>query len=120
MAPIGRPDRQGRGGVAAGSGPDGPTADKATCSRPGPPLAAEAMNYKRGEIEALAMTPDLEWFVTLRIQVARAGVGFALLLGLLGSVMTFVPGYQAEWLRRSRRSLDRDVVPNQVDARPSP
>ena len=43
------------------------------------------------------MTPDLEWFVTLRIQVARAGVGFALLLGLLGSVMTFVPGYQAEW-----------------------
>jgi hypothetical protein len=38
-----------------------------------------------------------EWFVTMRIQTARAGVGFALLLGLLGSVMTFVPGYQAEW-----------------------
>ncbi len=33
----------------------------------------------------------------LRIQTARAGVGLALLLGLLGSVMTFVPGYQAEW-----------------------
>ena len=43
------------------------------------------------------MTPAHEWFVTLRIQVARAGVGLALLLGLLGSVMTFVPGYQAEW-----------------------
>jgi hypothetical protein len=51
----------------------------------------------RGETEALAMTPAREWFVTLRIQVARAGVGFALLLGLLGSVMTFVPGYQAGW-----------------------
>ena len=38
------------------------------------------------------MTPAREWFVALRIQVARAGVGFALLLGLLGSVMTFVPG----------------------------
>ncbi len=45
----------------------------------------------------LAMTPAREWFVTLRIQVARAGVGFALLLGVLGSVMTFVPGYQVEW-----------------------
>ena len=43
------------------------------------------------------MTPAREWFVTLRIRVARAGVGFALLLGVLGSVMTFVPGYQAGW-----------------------
>jgi hypothetical protein len=43
------------------------------------------------------MTLAREWFVTLRIQIARTGVGFALLLGLLGSVMTFVPGYQAEW-----------------------
>jgi hypothetical protein len=43
------------------------------------------------------MTPARERFVTLRIQIARAGVGLALLLGLLGSVMTFVPGYQAEW-----------------------
>jgi hypothetical protein len=43
------------------------------------------------------MTPGRGWFVTLRVQVARAGVGFALLLGLLGSVMTFVPGYQAKW-----------------------
>lgn len=43
------------------------------------------------------MTPSREWFVTLRIRVARAGVGFALLLGLLGSIMTFVPGHQAGW-----------------------
>jgi hypothetical protein len=43
------------------------------------------------------MTPVREWFVALRIQVARAGVGFALLLGLLRSGVTFVPGYQAEW-----------------------
>ncbi len=43
------------------------------------------------------MTYAREWFVTLRIQASRAGVGLALLLGLLGSVMTFVPGYQAEW-----------------------
>ena len=38
------------------------------------------------------MTPVREWFVALRIQVAPAGVGFALLLGLLDLVMTFVPG----------------------------
>jgi hypothetical protein len=55
------------------------------------------VTYKPCETEALAMTPGRGWFVTLRIQIARAGVGFALLLGLLGSVMTFVPGYQAEW-----------------------
>jgi hypothetical protein len=53
--------------------------------------------HKRDETEILAMTPAREWLVTLRIQVARASVGFALLLGLLGSVMTFVPGYQADW-----------------------
>jgi hypothetical protein len=62
-----------------------------------PPAELSAVDNKRGETEALAMPPAREWFVTLRIQVARAGVGFALLLGLLGSVMTFVPGYQAEW-----------------------
>ncbi len=77
------------------------------------------VDYRPGQTEALAMTPAREWLITLQIQLARAGVGFALLLGLLGSVMTFVPGYQAEWFRRrSRRSLVRDVVPNQVDARP--
>lgn len=43
------------------------------------------------------MIPAREWFVTLRVPVVRAGVGFASLLGLLGSVMTFVPGSQAGW-----------------------
>ena len=38
-----------------------------------------------------------ERFDTLRAQVARAGVGFALLLGLLGSIITFVPGSQVGW-----------------------
>ena len=55
------------------------------------------MTYKRGETEALPMTAAREWFLTLRIQLARAGVGVALLLGLLGSAMTFVPGYQVQW-----------------------
>ena len=45
------------------------------------------------------MTPAREWLVTLRIQVARADVGFAFFLGLEGLFMTFVPGYQAESLR---------------------
>ncbi len=45
------------------------------------------------------MTPAREWLVTLRIQVARADVGFALFLGLEGLFMTFVSGYQAESLR---------------------
>src|SRR4051794_33015557 len=43
------------------------------------------------------MTPAREWLVTFRISVARASIGFAFLLGLLGSIMTFVPGSQAGW-----------------------
>jgi hypothetical protein len=34
---------------------------------------------------------------TARMQVARAGVGLAAVLGLLGSVMTFVPGTEVGW-----------------------
>ena len=43
------------------------------------------------------MTPARDWLVALRIQVARVSVGLALLLGLLGLFMTFVPGYQLGW-----------------------
>jgi hypothetical protein len=43
------------------------------------------------------MTSARLWFVTARIQIARAGVGLAAVLGLLGSVMTFVPGAEVGW-----------------------
>ena len=38
------------------------------------------------------MTSARLWLQTARMHVARAGVGLAAVLGLLGSVMTFVPG----------------------------
>jgi hypothetical protein len=37
------------------------------------------------------------WFHTARMHVARAGVGLAAALGLLGSMMTFVPGAEVGW-----------------------
>jgi hypothetical protein len=43
------------------------------------------------------MTSARLWFPTARMQVARAGIGFAAVLGLLGSVITFVPGTEAGW-----------------------
>lgn len=43
------------------------------------------------------MTSARIGFRTARMQVARAGVGLAAALGLLGSVITFVPGAEVGW-----------------------
>ncbi len=43
------------------------------------------------------MPTTREWFDTVRTQVARAGVAFALFLGLQGSIITFYPGAEVGW-----------------------
>ena len=65
------------------------------------------------------MTPAREWFVTLRIQVARVGVGFAVasLACRAGHDVRARLSSRMVW-RRNCRSLDRDVVPDQVDTCP--
>jgi hypothetical protein len=43
------------------------------------------------------MTSDRSWYHAARTQVARAGVGLASVLGLLGLVISFVPGAEVGW-----------------------
>jgi hypothetical protein len=43
------------------------------------------------------MTSARIWFQTARMEVARAGVGVAVVLGMVGWLMTFVPGAEAGW-----------------------
>jgi hypothetical protein len=55
------------------------------------------VNHQRREVERSATTSARLWLQTARMHVARAGVGLAAVLGLLGSVMTFVPGTEVGW-----------------------
>jgi hypothetical protein len=43
------------------------------------------------------MAPCYTWRFRARTQVARAGVGLAFVLGLLGQVITFYPGAEVGW-----------------------
>ncbi len=43
------------------------------------------------------MTPSRTWLPVARTQVARAGVGIAAVLGLLGLFISFYPGAEAGW-----------------------
>jgi hypothetical protein len=55
------------------------------------------LDHERREMERSAMASDRIGFHTARIQIARAGVGLAAALGLLGSVISFVPGAEVGW-----------------------